>query len=156
LGRTVDLTIAGNGTSWSGTTQVAFADSNVKVNKVTAASASGLVVNVTVGAGATVAPTDVTITDGTNMEVYKGGFTIKEPILVTVDQTGGVPQGGQAILHVQMLDTTTPFDPNTTKVTLSSKDLTVGTLAPTDFAVDVPVEADVLATVGTVDLTVAS
>ena len=157
LGRTVDLTIAGNGTSWSSATTVAFADTNVKVNKVTAASASGLIVNVTVGAAAMLAPTDVTITDGANMEVYKGGFTVKEPLLVTVDQMGGVPQGGQAILHVEMLDTTTPFDANTTTITLSSKDLTVlGTPAPTDFAVDVQVEADVLATVGTVDLTVSS
>jgi hypothetical protein len=74
LARTVDLTIAGSGTSWSGTTTVSFANPGVKVNKVTAASASGLLVNVTVAADAAVGATDVTVSDGKTTETYKGAF----------------------------------------------------------------------------------
>jgi Bacterial pre-peptidase C-terminal domain len=157
LGRTVDLTIAGNGTNWSSATTVAFGDTNIKVNKVTAASATGLLVNVTVGAGAAIAATDVTITDGSNMEVYKGAFQVKEPLAVTVDPTTGLAQGGLANIHVQMFDVTTPFDATTATVTLSNM-TSVAMSQPqfTDFGIDFSVEADVLAQTGAVDLVVAS
>jgi len=156
LGRTVDLTVAGSGTTWSSATTVAFADPAIKVNKVTAASATGLLINVTIGAAASIAATDVTVTDGSTTEVYKGAFSIKAPLLVTVDPPAGVPQGGLANLHVQMLDVTTPFDPDNTSVTLSSPDVAMSQPAPTDFAFDLTIEADVLATTGTFDLVVSS
>ncbi|HZS35551.1 MAG TPA: PPC domain-containing protein [Polyangia bacterium] len=157
LGRTVDVQISGDATSWSSATTVAFADSKVKVNSVTAASATGLIVNVTVGADAKLAATDVTVTDGTNMEVYKGAFTIKEPLEVTIDQTGGVPQGGIATLSIRMLDITTPLDPANLGVTLSSPGVAIlGTPTPSDFSIQFQVEADVLAAPGAVDLVVSS
>ncbi len=156
LGRTVDLTIAGSGTSWSSATTVAFADPAVTVNKVTVASPTGLLVNVTIGAAATVAATDVTVTDGSTIEAYKGAFTIQAPLLITVDPTTGVPQGGLANLHIQMLDPTTPFDPDNTSVTLSNTGLATSTPQPTDFTLDLTVEADVLAAAGTVDVVVTS
>lgn len=158
LSRTTDLTISGNGTDWSSTTTVAFADANVKVNNVTAASATGLLVNVTLSAGATPGPTDVTVTDGKNVEVYKGAFQIRAPLVVTSDQTAGIPQGGFAALHVQMLDVTTPLDPDTADITLSVSDV-AEVFAPTvtDFALDTLVGADVLATAGeSVDLVLSS
>ena len=158
LGRTVDVAIAGSGTSWSSKTTVSFADPTVKVNQVTAASATGLLVNVTVPAGATVAPTDVTVTDGAATEVYKGAFTIRAPLAVTTDQTSGVPQGGFANVHVQMFDLTTPFDPTTVTATLSATDVALaGAPNATDYALDFLVGADVLAMAGeSVDLVVSS
>jgi hypothetical protein len=156
LGRTVDLSIAGSGTTWSSSTTVTFGDSKVKVNKVTAASATGLLVNVTVGVDAAVAPTDVTVQDGSAMEVYKGAFQIKAPLEVTVDPPGGVPQGGLAAVHVQMLDVTTPFDPNDVAVAAGSKDVAMGMPQATDFALDFTLQADVLAKTGTFDMVVTS
>ena len=55
-----------------------------------------------------------------------------------------------------MLDLTTPFDPDTTMVTLSSPDVAMSQPAPTDYAFDLTVEADVLAKAGTFDLDVQS
>jgi hypothetical protein len=157
LGRTVDVTIAGSGTSWSGSTQVAFADPKVKVNKVTAASATGLLVNVTVDSAATVGATDVTVTDGNDVEAYKSAFEIKAPLAVTTDQQGTVPQGGFANVHARLLDVTTPFDAATTHVTLSVADVVpAGTPATTDFGIDLLVGADVLANPQSVDLVVSS
>jgi hypothetical protein len=158
VGRTVNLSIIGDGTSWGDKTTVAFADPGVKVNKVTAASATGLLVNVTVGASATLETTDVTVTDDAGKAaVYKGAFEVRAPLQVTTDQTGGVPQGGLATVHVVMLDLTTPFDPDTAALTLSSTALTM-TSDPTvaDFAIDFQIEADVLAQVGSVDVDVTS
>jgi hypothetical protein len=152
LSRTVDLTIAGSGTTWSSGTTVAFANPQVKVNKVTVASVTGLLVNVTVAVG----PTDVTVTDGGTSVVYAGAFTVLAPLVVTVDPPAGVLQGGLADLHVAMLDLTTPFDPDTTTVTLSSPDLTATQPQPSDYALDLTVEADVLAATGIFDLTVSS
>jgi hypothetical protein len=156
LGRTVDLTIAGSGTNWSGTTTVAFGDANITVNKVTAASATGLLVNVTIGASATVAATDVTITDGSKTETYKGAFQVKAPLAVTVDPTTGLAQGGLANVHVQMFDVTTPFDASTATVKLSDMTLAMSQPQFTDFGVDFAVEADVLAQAGAIDLVVSS
>ncbi len=159
LGRTVDLTIAGSGTSWSGSTTVAFGDPHVKVNKVTAASASGLLVNVTVGPTAAVAPTDVTVTDGSDVEVYKGAFEVRAPLSVSIDQKGGVPQGGFANLSAEMRDSTTPFDPNNLDMTLSAKDVSlwVPPSAGGDYSLDAMVAADVLAKAGeSVDVDVTS
>jgi hypothetical protein len=156
LGRTVDLTIAGSGTSWDSKTTVAFSDPKITVNKVTVASASGLLVNITVAAGATIAAGDVTVTDGTATAVYKGAFEVRGPIVVSATPTAGVPQGGIANIHVALADLTTPFDPNTATVTVGSADLTPGTPTITDFAVDIAVEADVLATAGSFDVTTTS
>jgi hypothetical protein len=158
LGRTVDLTIAGSGTSWSDKTTVAFSDPQVKVNKVTVASITGLVANVTIGAGAALGADDITVSDGGTTETYKGAFQILEPIKVTTDQMGnGVPQGGYADIHVDMLDITTPFDASTTTLTVSNQNLAVS--APQvggDYGLDFLVQADVLEKAGTVDLVVTS
>ena len=128
---------------------MAFADANVVVNKVTAASPTGLLINVTIGAGAALAATDVTVKDGASLEVYKGAFEIRAPLAVTIDQAGGIPQGGFANLHAQVLDAPTPLDPSTADVTFGALDVIEAT-APTvsDFALDTLIGADVLATAG--------
>ena len=159
LGRKVDLSIAGSQTSWSSATTVAFSDPDVKVTKVTAASPTGLVVHVTVGAGATAGTTDVTVTDGSTQETYKGAFEIRTPLAVALDQPGGVPQGGFADVHAEMLDFTTPFDAATLSATLGVQDVTLASTpaASGDYAVDFIVAADVLATAGeSVDMVVSS
>jgi hypothetical protein len=159
LGRTVDLTIAGSGTSWSSSTTVAFADPGITVNKVTAASAAGLLVNVTIGVTSMIAATDVTVTDGSTKETYNGAFEVKAPLLVSLDQTAGVPQGGFANVDVQMLDITTPYDPNNLNATLSVTDVTIegAPTANSDYDMGFFIAADVLSTGGeSVDVAVQS
>jgi hypothetical protein len=151
--RTVDVTIAGSGTTWGAGTTVSFSDPKVKVNNVTVASATGLLVNITIAADATLGPLDISIVEGKVTVLYSGAFTIKAPLLVTVQPTAGVPQGGLANLHVQMQDLTTPFDPDTLAVTLSSPDVETSQPSPTDYAFDLTIYADVLGTPGTFDLT---
>lgn len=167
LGRTLDLTIAGNGTAWSSSTTVSFADPKITVNKVTAASATGLLVNITVGKDATVAATDVTVKDGSNSEVYKGAFAIKSPLKVTTDPASGIPQGGIGAVHLQGLDTQTPFDTTSTyddNFNLVYPNIAISAPAGfnaavtnvTDYGIDATIYVDVLATTGTVDLDVVS
>jgi len=156
LGRSITLSIAGSGTAWDSATTVSFADPKVTVNKVTVASVTGLLVDITVASDATVGPDDVTVTDAKVSAVYKGAFEVRGPLTVTSTPATGVPQGGLANLHVVMSDLTTPFDPNTTNVTLSSTDLQMGTPSPTDYAFDLTIEADVLAKTGTFDMDVTS
>jgi hypothetical protein len=154
--RTVDLTISGSGTTWGTATTVAFANPDVKVNTVTVASEAALLVNVTISATATLGPTDVTVTDGAAVSKFVGAFQIEAPLTVLVSPDGGVPQGGYGNLHVEMNDLTTPFDPDTFQVVLSSPDLAVGQPSPTDYAFDLEVLADVLATPGQSNITVTS
>ena len=154
--RTVNLSIIGNGTTWDAKTTVAFANAGVKVNSVTVASATGLVANVTVAADAALGTTDVTVTSGTSSAVYAGVFAIQAALTVTATPTAGIQQGGLANLHVAMNDLTTPFDPDTTNVTLSSPSLAMSQPTPSDYAFDMTIQADVLATPGTSDLTVTS
>jgi hypothetical protein len=52
-----------------------------------------------------------------------------------------------------MQDLTTPFDPDTLAVTLGSPDVAMSEPSPTDYAFDLTIEADVLGTPGTFDLT---
>ena len=152
--RTVNVSISGSGTTWDSKTTVAFANTKVTVNSVTVASASGLVASITIAGDATLGATDVTVTDGASVTVYKGAFQIMAPLTVTVTPATGVPQGGIANLHVQMNDLTTPIDPDTFVVTLSNQKLATSTPSPTDYAFDLEVEADVLTPTGTFDLTV--
>jgi hypothetical protein len=159
LSRTVDLSIAGNGTNWSSSTTVAFADPKVTVNKLTAASPTGLLVNVTIGADATIGATDVTVSDGGTTETYKGAFQIKSPLAVTLTPTAGLVQGGFASLHLQMLDIATPFDPANLKVAFSRTDVSLeGQPAASGlYGMDFQVRADAMASsTGGIDVVVTS
>ena len=155
LSRTIDVQIAGNGTEWADKTTVDFGD-NIKVNKITVGSGTGLVANITIDKAAAIGARDVTVTDDAGgKEVFKGAFNINSPLKVTIDQPDGVPQGGVAIIHAQMLDLSTPFDVNNISVAFSV-DIASGDPTATDYGVDFAVEADVLAAAGDVDLTVTS
>jgi hypothetical protein len=157
LGRTLDLTIAGSGTKWTDATTVAFSDEKIKVNKVTAASDTGLKVNVTISTTAAVGTADLTVTDGGGTETYKGAFDIRSPLAVTVDPVDGVPQGGFATVSARMLDIETPYDANDVTADLTgAAQLAADPSVDGDYSVSLSVLADVLATPGDVDLSITS
>ncbi len=162
--RTVDITISGSGTSWvaGSAPTVTFANPDIKVGTITVASSASLIVNITIAGAAALGPTDVTVTSGGGVSTFNGAFTIEAPLTVLSSPDGGIPQGGEGNLHVIMNDLTTPFDPDTFTVALSAMGLTDlsappnGQFAPTDFACDITVLADILAPVGASDITVTS
>jgi hypothetical protein len=140
LARTLDVTISGNGTTWSDKTKVDFG-AKITVNKTTAASATALVANITVGPDAATGPRDVTVTDDAGkMEVFKGAFELSSPLKVT---TGGtLAQGSLIAVHARGLDFETPFD------TTSTGD---GFFSPLVFTnVDIPATAGINNQVGNV------
>ncbi|MBI5534705.1 MAG: hypothetical protein HY898_18410 [Deltaproteobacteria bacterium] len=109
LGRTIDVVIAGNGTTFDAKTDkttVKFGD-DVTVNNVTVASPTALLVNITVG-NTKVGPLDVTVGTLT----YKQAFTTKPSTTLKVQ--GKAAQGSIAILTGQQLDFTTPYDTTST------------------------------------------
>jgi hypothetical protein len=160
-GRTVDVTISGSGTTWSASAlpTVKFANAGIAVGTVTVPSPASLIVKIAVADTAALGPTDVTVTSGASTIEYSGGFQVQAPLAVITTPDGGVPQGGYGNLHIEMNDLTTPFDPDTFSLTLSApglNDLSAGQFAPTDYACDVTVIADVTASVGASDVTVMS
>jgi hypothetical protein len=111
LARTIDVTISGNGTSWSDKTTADFGP-KIKVNSITAASATALVANISVEAGATLGPRDVKVSiDGADL-VYKGAFEVKSPLKLGIE--GTTAQGSVYYVHARGLDFTTPFDTTST------------------------------------------
>jgi hypothetical protein len=157
LGRTIDIVVSGQGTAWAGDTTVSFSDPSIQVNSVTAASETGLLVNVTIPPGAMVGAADVMVTDAVGTETYKGAFKVMSPLEVTVEPAAGLPQGGVATLRVRMLDTTTPFDEKAIEVAFGSQEVGLVEVSEvTPYGMDVTVESDVLATAGNVDVTVTS
>jgi hypothetical protein len=80
----------------------------IKVNKITPASATGLLVNVTIDPAAALGPRDVTVTDGSKMETYAGAFQIVSPAELTL--AGTQAQGSIIMGHVKNRDFQNPFD----------------------------------------------
>lgn len=157
LGRTVDVIISGDNTSWDDKSTVDFGDAKIKVNSVKAASPTALVANITVDPAATIGAHDIKVTDAAGSESFKATFAVKSPLAVTVDQPAGVEQGGLAIVHLQMLDLTTPFDANNISASFSSATLGVlGTSVAGDFSMDILVQADVNEAAADVDILVSS
>lgn len=111
LARKLDVTVSGYGTSWSSTTTIDFG-AGIKVNSITVASPTALVANITVDKTATPGARDVTVTDGTNKEVYKGAFNLQPPSTVTTQ--GTLAQGSIVSAHVTDKDLSTPFDTTST------------------------------------------
>lgn len=157
LGRTVDLTIAGSGTKWTSATKVAFSDDKIKVNSVTAASDTGLKVNVTVLTTATIGTTDITVSDTGGTETYKGAFDVRSPLAITVDPVDGVPQGGFAFVTAKMLDIETPYDASDITVDLTGAANLAGDPSVNgDYSMSFSIYADILAVPGEVDVSVDS
>jgi len=162
IGRTVDLTISGYGTSWTADATVTFSDAKITVNHVTAGSPTGLVVNVTIAPDDTPNTSDVTVTEGSDVTTYTGVFQVRSSLEVSIPSgASGVQQGGFATIHLRMLDTSTPFDANTAAVTVTPPtgtggDVTAGQPSVTDFGADVQVLADVFAPTGSASVDIQS
>ncbi|HEY8041445.1 MAG TPA: collagen-like protein [Polyangiaceae bacterium] len=164
LARKGQVTVSGFGTSWSASTTVDFG-AGVKVDKITVASPTALVVDFTTDKAAAVGPRDVNVKDGTTTETYKGAFAVLSPISVAYD--GTLAQGSIVIAHVKVLDLSTPLDltgqtdPLTGQVTYTNlapsfaAGLSGAVLNATAFSADVEVNIDVNAT-GNQDLDLVS
>jgi len=108
LSRNAELTISGYATNWTNSTTVDFGAKGVKVTKVTAASPTSLVVDITVDKTATIGPRDVNITDGAHIETYKGSFNVLSPLVPTFQ--GVFAQGALGLVTIKNLDIANPFD----------------------------------------------
>jgi hypothetical protein len=160
LARTLDLTISGYGTTWSSATTVDFGGTDIVVNKITVASPTALVVNITTSNTAATGPRDVTVKDGANTETYKGAFRVLSPLALTFQ--GNLGQGGNVVANVKVLDVGNPLD--TTSDPLSGAftniavtvptGVTAQVLSVTDFTaqVELTIDVDAPASAGTFDL----
>lgn len=112
LARTRDITISGFDTNWTSKATVNFGI-GVVINKMTVASATALVVNITIADNATTGPRDVVVTDESGAkQTYKGAFKVESPIDVTFQ--GIVAQGSAIVLKVQNRDVEHVFDTTST------------------------------------------
>ncbi len=110
-GRKAELTVSGNGTSWSASTTVDFG-SGITVDKLTVASPTSLVANVMVAGDAALGARDVTVHDS-GTESFKGAFHVDAPLDFSL--TGGtMAQGSVVFGHLKDLDVSAPFDTTTT------------------------------------------
>ncbi len=161
LSRTVDVTISGYGTNWSSSTTVDFGV-GITVNKLTVASPTALIANITTKQTAALGPRDVSVKDGSSTETYKGAFEVLAPLSVTFQ--GNVSQGGNVIATLKVLDTSTPLDttadPNTgafTNIAVSvGNGITASVQSVTDFGAKVELYIDVSATAATSDFDITS
>jgi hypothetical protein len=161
LSRTIDVTISGYGTNWSSTTTVDFG-TDITVNKLTVASPTALVANITTTQTASVGPRDVNVKDGSNTETYKGAFEVLSPLSVTFQ--GNVSQGGNVIATLKVLDTSTPLDTTVdattgafTNIAVSvGNGITADIQSVTDFGAQVELFIDVSATAATSDFDLVS
>jgi hypothetical protein len=165
LARTLDVRLSGFDTAWSDQSTVDFGQ-GVTVNKVSAASPTALVVNVTIDASAPTGPRDITVTDGKNAEPYKMAFSVESPIKITIQ--GQVAQGSLASVHVDNRDFENLFDttsvspglfqpPVFTNIDIAAPPgaaLVVGNVTP--FGIDATLTVDVMAGVTKADLDVVS
>ena len=166
LARTLDVTVSGSGTAWSGQTAVDFGP-KIKVNKVIAASATGLLVNVTIAPDAALGRRDVAVMDGSGRtETFQGALEIAAPLAVL---TGGtLAQGSVISVRARGLDFETPFDTTATGdgfftpfvytnvgITTSAGDgAQIDSVA--DYVIDSTIFVDVKAKAGGVDVDIAS
>jgi hypothetical protein len=166
LARTVDVSISGYGTSWSSATTVDFG-AGVKVNKITVGSPTALVVNITTDKAAATGPRDVTVTDGSNKETFKGAFQVLSPISFAFQ--GTMAQGSLLLATATVLDTTTPLDttqvpdPNDPFATIpgdlaltAPAGVSVTPVSVTDFGAVFELFIDVPAAAGMFDLDLVS
>jgi hypothetical protein len=107
LERTIDVAISGNGTAWSDKTTADFG-AGVKVNKLSVASPTALLANITVDVSAAVGARDITVKDTAGDSVFKGGFDVRSPLVI--DIPASPEQGGIVVGHAKSLDIENPFD----------------------------------------------
>lgn len=112
LARTIDVTISGNGTSFTDKTTIDFGP-KIKVNTLAVASPTALVANITVDGAASLGPRDIKVTNGGAGDLtYASAFDVRSPLKITID--GTTAQGSVYYVHARGLDFTTPFDTTST------------------------------------------
>lgn len=107
-GRSGDVLIIGDGTSWEGGVSVSLGE-GVTVDEVTVASPTALMVKATVDPTAEPGARDVTVGD----LAFAAGFEVAPPVAIKAVM-GETAQGSIAIVRVQNLDFANPFDTTTT------------------------------------------
>jgi Quinohemoprotein amine dehydrogenase, alpha subunit domain III len=139
LARTLDVHLAGFGTMWTDGTTVDFGQ-GIMVNHVTAASATGLVANITIAADAPTGPRDVTVMDAGKNELFHAAFDVQSPVAVTFGGTQA--QGSFLNVHIAARDLENLFDDTTTGdglfTPLVHTNLKVTVPAGTTFDIDAP------------------
>jgi hypothetical protein len=160
VGRSGDVLIIGNGTSWEeGGVQVSLGE-GVTVDSVTVASPTALMVKATADAAAELGVRDVTVNDLS----FAGAFELTSPVQVK-SLRGQTAQGSIALVRLQNLDFANPFDTTAVglftldyvNVAVSAGDGTVVQVASVEpYAMDITVLTGVSATAGPIDLEVLS
>jgi len=159
-GATLDVQLTGSATNWDASTTVDFG-SDVKVNKITVASASSMTANITVSPTAMTGTRDVTVTAGTDAEPYKMTFNVQNQVDVTFPPT--VTAGSIFEVTITNNDLAHPFD-TTTDFLGNYADLSFNVPAGFEYQiinatpteVDVVFLADVMATTGPFDIDLLS
>ncbi len=108
VGGTLDVALSGFATQWSMGAQVNFG-SGITVNRVVAASGTSLIVNITVGANASVGKRDLSVTEAGTTSTYKGVFEVKP--LFEVKVKGVAWQGGLVTVQLKVNDPAFTFSP---------------------------------------------
>lgn len=154
LARNAEVTISGFGTNWSAASTVDFG-AGITVKKLTVASPTALVADITIDKAAAMGPRDVTVNDAGGKTTYTNGFKVISPISLTFQ--GTLAQGSILLAHVKDLDVDNPFDttstvdPNTLQTVFTNLALTLPkgvtgfVTNATDFGVDLQLETDVSA-----------
>jgi len=163
VGRSGDVLIIGNGTSWEeGGVQVSLG-AGVTVDSVTVASPTALMVKATADSAAELGVRDVTVNDLS----FAGAFELASPVQVKALQ-GQTAQGSIAIVKLQNLDFANPFDTTTTgdgfftPLEYINIAVTAGTGSTAQissvepYAMEILLLTDVTAAAGPVDLEVLS
>jgi hypothetical protein len=107
-GRSGDVLIIGNGTSWDEGVQVSLGE-GVTVESITVASPTALMVKATADAAAEPGLRDVMVDD---LE-FTGAFEVTSPVVIK-EMQGQTAQGSIAVVKLQNLDFANPFDTTTT------------------------------------------
>jgi hypothetical protein len=166
LARTADVSISGYGTNWSKSTKVDFGK-DITVNKVTVASPTALVVNITTAKTATMGVRDVKVTDGSTTDTFAGAFSVMSPIAVSSMQ-GTVAQGSSVLVNLQVVDTSIPLDTTMTAGSLfsaptpadlnltSAVGITAQAITASDYSAQFQLFIDVPTTPGMLDLDLVS
>lgn len=161
-GRTGDVLIIGDGTSWEAGVRVSLGE-GITVDSVTVASPTALMVTATADPTAEPGVREVTVDDLS----FSDAFEVTSPIVATVQ--GQPAQGSIAIVKIQNLDFANPFDTTTTGGGLFGPPLEYVNLAVTagegataqlsvvePFAMELVLLTDVNAAPGAADLEVLS
>lgn len=162
VGRSGDILIIGDGTSWESGVQVSLG-AGVTVDSVTVASPTALLVTATADSTAELGMRDVMVGDLS----FEGAFELAAPVQVKAIQ-GQTAQGSIAVVKLQNLDFANPFDTTSTGGGLFSPleyvniavtagegaTAQISTVEP--FAIELLLLTDVNAATGPVDLEVLS